>query len=81
MRRHWRVQRAVTWWLLLVWLLVSFGATYYARELDAVFMGWPVGSWVAAQGAPLVYLFIVWVYAAVMDRLDAHHADGGASGQ
>jgi putative solute:sodium symporter small subunit len=48
--------------------------TYFARELDAVFMGWPVGFWVAAQGAPLAYLAIVWTYAAVMDWLDARYA-------
>jgi putative solute:sodium symporter small subunit len=71
--QHWRLQRAVTLWLLLPWLLVSFVATYFARELNAVFMGWPVGFWVAAQGAPLAYLLIVWLYATLMDRLDARH--------
>jgi putative solute:sodium symporter small subunit len=80
MRRHWRAQRALTWWLLLPWLLVSFGVTYFARELDALFMGWPVGFWVAAQGAPLVYLVIVWAYAAAMDRIDARYASGSADG-
>jgi putative solute:sodium symporter small subunit len=42
-------------------------------------MGWPVGFWVAAQGAPLAYLVIVWTYAAVMDWLDARHAASAQS--
>lgn len=78
-RRHWRRQRTLTVCLLLPWLLVSFVVTYFARELDAVFMGWPVGFWVAAQGAPLAYLVIVWTYAAVMDWLDARHAASAQS--
>jgi putative solute:sodium symporter small subunit len=74
--RYWRRARALTVLLLLVWGGVTFGATYFARELEFVFMGWPFAYWVAAQGALLVYLLLIGVYAWVMNRLDraAAHA-------
>ena len=35
------------------------------------FFGWPFGFWATAQAALLVFCAIVWVYALLMDRLDA----------
>ncbi|MDH4419065.1 MAG: DUF4212 domain-containing protein [Acidovorax sp.] len=57
--------------LLLLWALVSFGATYFARDLQALVVGgWPLGYWVAAQGAVLVFIGIVVVYGWAMNRLE-----------
>lgn len=57
--------------LLSVMVLVSFGVCFFARELNFVVMGWPVHFWMAAQGAVLVFIVIVVVYASVMSRLEA----------
>jgi putative solute:sodium symporter small subunit len=67
---HWRTLRRWTLALLLVWVLVTFGVAWHARALDASFFGWPFSFWVAAQGALLVYLGLVGLYAWVMRRLD-----------
>jgi putative solute:sodium symporter small subunit len=67
---HWRALRRWTLALLLVWVLVTFGVAWHARALDASFFGWPFSFWVAAQGALLVYLGLVGLYAWVMRRLD-----------
>ena len=68
---YWRRCRWLTVLLLLVWFAVSFGTSYYARELDAFSLfGFPLGFYMAAQGAPIIYLVIVGVYAWFMDRLD-----------
>jgi putative solute:sodium symporter small subunit len=56
--------------LLTVWAGVTFGIAYDARALQFAFFGWPFSFWVAAQGALLVYLLLVGVYAWVMRRLD-----------
>ena len=32
--------------------------------------GWPFSFWVAAQGAPLVYVALIWAYARLTNRLD-----------
>ena len=57
--------------LLLLWALVSFGGTYFARDLQLlVFGAWPLGYWIAAQGAVLVFIGIVVVYAWAMNRFE-----------
>lgn len=71
--RHWRATRALTGALLVVWALVTFGIAYEARALDFSFFGWPFSFWVAAQGAMLLYLALVGLYAWAMRRIDEAH--------
>ncbi len=77
--RHLRLKGA----LLLVWALVSFVAMYFARDLQAIVVGWwPLGYWVAAQGGVLVFIAIVVVYGWAMNRFerqDAQCGEGGAA--
>lgn len=72
-RQHWRRNLRLTSVLMLLWFVVSFVLSYFARELNFRFFGWPFSYWVGAQGAILVYLAIVAMYAHVMDRLDRAH--------
>ena len=68
---HWRRSRRLTAVLLLLWLATSFGTVFYARELARLTLfGWPLSFYLAAQGAALVYLAIIGVYAWRMRRLD-----------
>ncbi|MBS0353491.1 MAG: DUF4212 domain-containing protein [Proteobacteria bacterium] len=68
---YWRATLRLTGALLLLWAAVSFLPAWFAGELNTVdFMGWPLGFYMAAQGALLIFLAIVWVYANWMDRLD-----------
>ena len=69
-RRYWLRNRRLTLTLLLLWMAVTFLVAFFARELSFDFFGWPFSFWMAAQGAPLVYLLLVLVYAAAMNRLD-----------
>ena len=57
--------------LLSVMFLVSFGVCFFARDLSFVVNGWPLHFWMAAQGAVLVFIAIVVVYAVVMNKLEA----------
>jgi putative solute:sodium symporter small subunit len=74
---HWRRTRRLTAILLLVWLLTGFLTVFYARELLHLnLFGWPLPFYMAAQGASLVYLAIIALYAWRMRRLDrAFHAE------
>lgn len=72
-QRYWRMNLRITGALMLVWFVVSFVLTFFARELSFRFLGWPFSYWVGAQGAILVYLAIVALYAHWMDRLDRSH--------
>jgi len=55
--------------LLVVWFVISFGCSYFARDLSFMLAGWPFSYWMAAQGAVLGFIAIVVVYATVMRRL------------
>lgn len=72
-RPYWRQTRRLTAALLLVWFAVSFGVTYFARDLAFDFLGWPFSFWMAAQGSLLVYGLIIAGYAWGMDHLDRAH--------
>ena len=73
---YWRAVRRWTLGLLLVWAGVTFGVAYQARTLEFNWFGWPFSFWVAAQGAPLVYLALVGLYAWATGRLaEAHDVD------
>jgi putative solute:sodium symporter small subunit len=69
--RHWRLTQRLTAALLLVWLVAGFVGVFFAAELRQRFFGWPLGFWIASQGALLVFLAIVVVYAWAMGRIDA----------
>jgi putative solute:sodium symporter small subunit len=70
LKRYWRRNLVLTAGLLFAWFVVSFVVPAFARYLDFDFFGWPFAFWVGAQGAPIVYLLIIWFYARRMDRLD-----------
>jgi putative solute:sodium symporter small subunit len=71
--QYWRKNLRITGILLAIWFFVTFVIGYFARDLDFTFFGWPFSFWVAAQGALIVYVMIIWYYARYMDRLDAEH--------
>jgi len=72
-RAYWRKNIRLTGILMLLWFGVTFGVSYYARELNFDFFGWPFSFWMAAQGSPLVYVAIVAFYARYMEHLDVAH--------
>jgi putative solute:sodium symporter small subunit len=70
--KYWRRARTLTLILLAIWLLTTISVVAFARQLATVSLwGWPLHYYFASQGATLVYLAIVGVYAWVMQRLDA----------
>jgi putative solute:sodium symporter small subunit len=73
LQQYWLRVKRLTAWLLLVWALVSFGLTYFARDLNFSFFGWPFSFWVASQGALLIFCLIVAFYAYAMSKLDEQY--------
>jgi len=72
-RSYWRRNQIVTALLLLIWFAVTFGVSYFARELSFNFFGWPFSFWMGAQGALLIYCLIIGFYAWYMNRLDVEY--------
>ena len=77
--RHWRRTRRLTAALLLAWFVVGFGVTWFARDLDFPFFGWPFSFWVAAQGGVVVFVLLLVVYARRMARNDRRLAAEGVA--
>jgi len=81
-RAYWRRNLRLTAWLLGVWFFVSFVVSYFARELEHILiLDIPLGFYMGAQGAPLIYLLIVWWYARQMDGLDHDYGVQDADGE
>ncbi len=72
-RAYWRRNLRVTAWLLVIWFVVTFVVSFFARELSFTFFGWPFSFWMGAQGAMLVYGAIIWFYQRYMAKLDAQY--------
>ena len=71
-QRHWRRNVRLTLSLLFVWAAVSLGCgVLFADALNAyTFVGAPLGFWFAQQGAVIMFVILILVYALAMARLD-----------
>lgn len=58
--------------LLAIWFVVSyFAGIIVADQLDAVRIGgFPLGFWFANQGSLVTFVILIFVYVALMNRLD-----------
>lgn len=65
--------------LLSLWFAVSFGAVFFVRDLQAVVAGWPVGFWFASQGAVIVFIAIVVIFAWRMNRREGAQTSAEAA--
>ncbi|MBW3565318.1 MAG: DUF4212 domain-containing protein [Acidobacteria bacterium] len=72
-RRYWRLNKLLIAGLLTVWGVVSFGfSILFAEPLSHATVGrLPMSFWWAQQGAMIVFVALIFIYAIVMDRLDA----------
>jgi putative solute:sodium symporter small subunit len=68
--RHWHRTLGLTAALLLAWFVVGFVVTWYARDLDFPFFGWPFSFWVAAQGGITVFVLRLGAHARGWARND-----------
>ncbi|HRE17589.1 MAG TPA: DUF4212 domain-containing protein [Rhodocyclaceae bacterium] len=71
---YWHRNLKVTAVLLAIWFLVTFVASFFARELNAItVLGFPLGFYMGAQGSLIIYVLIIWYYARYMNRLDQEY--------
>jgi putative solute:sodium symporter small subunit len=74
MREYWSKNLRITAVLLVIWFVVTYVASFYARELnEIVVLGFPLGFYMGAQGSLIVYVIIIAFYAGYMNRLDRTH--------
>ncbi len=68
---YWERTRRITFILITLWLVITFGLTWFARDInEIVILGFPLGFYMAAQGALVIYLAIIWWYNRKMKNID-----------
>ena len=71
---YWKRNLRMTTFLLVVWFVVTFVVSFFARELSGLtIFGFPFGFYMGAQGALVIYVLIVWYYARYMNALDKEY--------
>jgi len=76
-KAYWRANVRLMVVLLVIWFVVSFlGGLLFADYLDRFMIpgtGFPLGFWFGHQGAMVVFVVLIWVYAWRMNRLDRRY--------
>jgi len=73
-REYWRKNVRLTAILLAIWFVVTYVVSFFARDLNAITVfGWPLGFYMGAQGALIIYVVIIFYYANYMNKLDIEY--------
>jgi putative solute:sodium symporter small subunit len=71
-KKYWRENLKYLAILLLIWFVVSYGfGILIVDELNTIRLGgFKLGFWFAQQGSIYVFVVLIFVYVALMNRLD-----------
>lgn len=72
-KEYWRRNLNLTSVLLAIWFIATFVVSWFARELNEIVIIGPVGFYMGAQGALIIYVLIIWYYAKRMNQLDQEY--------
>ncbi|WP_432797572.1 DUF4212 domain-containing protein [Poriferisphaera sp. WC338] len=76
-QKYWEANIRVMGILLLIWAAVGLGCGIlfadWLNQFNFPGTGAPLGFWFAQQGSIIVFVFLILVYAIIMNRLDAYH--------
>lgn len=68
---YWAEIKRLTTITLIIWALVSFGATFFVEALNTlVIFGFPFGYYMGAQGSLIVFVLLIFNYSATMNKVD-----------
>ncbi len=72
---HWSDTLRLLVTCLTIWFVVSylFGIIMVDVLNQIRIGGYPLGFWFAQQGSIYVFIFLVFCYAARMNKIDRHH--------
>jgi len=72
-REYWRRNVSLTGALLAIWFVATFVVSWFARELNEISIIGPLGFYMGAQGALIIYVLVIWFYAKRMNELDKEY--------
>lgn len=69
---YWKANLRLLTVLLIIWFVVSYGfGIILVEPLNAIHLGgYKLGFWFAQQGSIYVFLVLIFIYAASMNKLD-----------
>ncbi len=69
---YWHTTLRLLGIILLIWALVSFGASIVFVELlnNIKLGGYPLGFWFSQQGSIYIYIALIFIYTKFMDQID-----------
>jgi len=70
---YWQKTLRLTGILLAIWFVVTFVASYFARELNEMTFIGPLGFYIGAEGSLIVYVAIIVYYAKSMNAMDKEY--------
>ena len=69
---YWKANLSILSIILFIWFIVSFGfGIIWSESLDEIkIWGFKLGFWFAQQGSIYIFVLLIFVYVALMNRLD-----------
>ena len=69
---YWKANLLILSIILFIWFIVSFGfGIIWSESLDEIkIWGFKLGFWFAQQGSIYIFVLLIFVYVALMNRLD-----------
>ena len=69
---YWKANLLILSIILFIWFIVSFGfGIIWSESLDEIkIWGFKLGFWFAQQGSIYIFVLLMFVYVALMNRLD-----------
>jgi putative solute:sodium symporter small subunit len=68
---HWRRTRNLMWIHLTIWFIFSYVVHWFAVPLNNIsFFGWPLGYYMAAQGALIVFVVQLFLFNRQQHAID-----------
>ena len=72
---YWRKNLTYLAFLLTIWFIVSYGCgILFVNQLDEIqIAGFKLGFWFSQQGAIYTFVLLIFIYVALMNRLDKRY--------
>ncbi|HUF87906.1 MAG TPA: DUF4212 domain-containing protein [Thermohalobaculum sp.] len=68
---HWAKTRRLMWTCLIIWAFFSFIIHFFVSALNTIsFIGFPLGFYMAGQGSLIIFVVLIFWYAARQNRID-----------
>jgi putative solute:sodium symporter small subunit len=70
----WASTRGLMITTLIIWFIFSFAIHFFAKALNSiVILGFPLGFYMAAQGSLIIFVILLFWFAARQDSIDREH--------